>query len=58
MKAREIIAKLKELKDLGVVSHGVFYLGGFVDCSKLSFDYTITPAGLNRLKKKVGLSIS
>lgn len=49
---RNTEAKLKELKDLGVVSCGAFYLGGFGDCSKHSFDYTITPSGLSRLKEE------
>lgn len=49
---RNTEAKLKELKGLGIVSYGVFYFGGFGDCSKHPFDYTITPSGLNRLKEK------
>lgn len=48
---RNTEAKLKELKDLGIVSYGVFYFGGFGDCTKCPYDYTITLSGLQRLKE-------
>lgn len=43
--------KIEELKKLHVVSPGVFWLGGFGDCSKCERDYVITEKGLATLIK-------
>lgn len=43
--------KIEELVKLGVLSKGVFYYGGWGDCSKVEKDYVISERGLKTLKE-------